>query len=187
MTDLNRLYGVTIRANHLHHRQRMAPPTGLEPVVSTVTRQRGLLALLRYRRMASGVGFEPTVPQRETRPPTLYRPSSCQRERYARPWRQKRRPRTVWWTRWDSNPQPPGCKPGILPVGTTSPQWSGLRRLLVWEERFELSPLGWKPSMLAVNTTPRPLGLESSVLPRMARREGLEPPIGCLQGSCYRH
>ena len=32
--------------------------------------------------------------------------------------------------------------------------------MLVWEERFELSPLGWKPSMLAVNTTPRQLESE---------------------------
>ena len=37
--------------------------------------------------------------------------------------------------------------------------------MLVWEERFELSPLGWKPSMLAVNTTPRQLELEPSFPP----------------------
>ena len=22
----------------------------------------------------------------------------------------------TWWRRWDSNPRPPGCKPGALPI-----------------------------------------------------------------------
>jgi hypothetical protein len=31
-----------------------------------------------------------------------------------------------WWRRWDSNPRPPGCKPGALPT-ELRPRVSGLQ------------------------------------------------------------
>ena len=33
----------------------------------------------------------------------------------------------AWWSRWDSNPRPPGCKPGALPTELRPPRNCGLQ------------------------------------------------------------
>ena len=73
-----------------------------------------------------------------------------------------------WWSRWDSNPRPPGCKPGALPT--------------------ELRPPGGFPILdFGFSIEPPPLPLKSKIenlkskIPFLVEPMGFEPTTSWLQ------
>ena len=74
----------------------------------------------------------------------------------------------TWWSRWGSNPRPPDCEPGALPVELLPPQNGG-------EEGIRTLGRGLPYTRFPIVHL-RPLG-HLSKKRTMAEREGFEPSV----------
>ena len=81
-----------------------------------------------------------------------------------------------WWSRWDSNPRPPGCKPGALPAELRPPG----RHLRFWIFDFRFRAGGEWPWAVAVQSKIPKSEIENAVL---VGPGGFEPPTSPLSGA----